>query len=628
MRAISDPETFEPEIFLSSINDISALIGTQLSLSTEVSCFVADCGDTSIYLQYDDGGQWITLSQDTPIRTQQNTKQKLLLAGSSEEVEWNVDSVQSGGFSLRAVADSQHAGMDSKEFTVSISQPDVILIQVETPDDFQIFSRGDELYLKILVSKNGVPKEDLSPIVTIPDLTAYTYLLSSIGSGYYESSIHVPDTAKGQYPVIFQAEGVQESVMIEVDSSLDIEISTEKSNYQTDEVIKVTGAVRKRGVPVDADIDMAFTCEENSITDSVVSSSGIIDYLFAQTSLLKGACSIQATASYKGNRGSDSKGFTVTKSVNDRYQVAITNPDNGDIFRPGDEVNISVSVTMDSNPVENVGVVCTNPFGIPNIRLDNLGSGSFSGSVHPIRNQDTTGWTLGCEARSDDGLFGSGFVNVEIVPLLFLDLIYPNQNYQKIELGQEVEILIETRYSDFGILDDGAVSIQFGNETKQLEYTGNGKYSTTYTVSEEGLYNILIVAEDDLGNSIDEIVSLDSRQEKETNWVAFGLVVAGIALLFMILIVYRIRKGKTVVKTVYKTVVKGPDRKAVLKGRVRDLEKERTAIEKAMEEAEMEYYHRKITEKEFRKMMNNFEQQLLKTDAQLKGYKRELEGLR
>ena len=85
---------------------------------------------------------------------------------------------------------------------------------------------------------------------------------------------------------------------------------------------------------------------------------------------------------------------------------------------------------------------------------------------------------------------------------------------------------------------------------------------------------------------------------------------------------------QTIIKTITKTVIKGPDRKAIIENKIKDMEKEKNAIENAKENAEMGYYQRKLNEKEFRKMMEDYEQQLLKIDAEIKEFKSEKESLK
>ena len=136
-------------------------------------------------------------------------------------------------------------------------------------------------------------------------------------------------------------------------------------------------------------------------------------------------------------------------------------------------------------------------------------------------------------------------------------------------------------------------------------------------------------AEDNYGNIKTQDMELSAVFYPDAvNPLGFLMIIAGGGILASLAYAIKARKAKTVVKTVTKTVVKGPDRKTIINNKIKDLEKEAAAIEKAKEDAENKYYHREITEKEFKKMVHDYEEQLLKIEAELQGHRKELKSVK
>ena len=60
-----------------------------------------------------------------------------------------------------------------------------------------------------------------------------------------------------------------------------------------------------------------------------------------------------------------------------------------------------------------------------------------------------------------------------------------------------------------------------------------------------------------------------------------------------------------------------------VRNRIKELERKKRVIEKSKEAAEMEYYQRKINEKELRGMLDEYEQQLIPINEELKELEKE-----
>ena len=131
---VNDPEEPPaPVLHISSIQDVSEVVGYPFSLPLEISCFVAGCGNTLAYLQYMSNGEWLNLTSLTPLSTSENEHMMVMNAGDSDTIIWTINSSAHGTYSMRAVAQSGNAGTVYEEFSANIAAPDIMNLQVVSP---------------------------------------------------------------------------------------------------------------------------------------------------------------------------------------------------------------------------------------------------------------------------------------------------------------------------------------------------------------------------------------------------------------------------------------------------------------------------------------------------------------
>lgn len=624
---VKDPED-PPTLVVFIDNYFSGVLGNLIGIDDDVQCKIGDCGEVSVYLQYKNSSdEWQTLSQQTSLKTQENEQGEIMNHDDLIRFYWDVSSDQAGTFETRVVADAALDGVidGHADFIVEIIPPGVIDIQINSPDQSKKFFRGDIAELEIVVRKDGNPIPGLNPKFWFTG--SYDYLEDN-GDGRYSGSLIIPNYAEGEYDITYEVEGVQESVQIRVDPALDVSVDADKFNYETLGNVLISGHVLKMGIRTEADVEIKINCIDWSNTFDVNTDKdgNFIYTIRLPGGISPGVCSVIAEAVDDfNNKGSAFTGIRISKSEFDVYELIFHNPTENEVFTSGDVMNIIVKVFLDSRPIDEAAVTCTDPYGQYNIKLNNSGPGEYYATVEAKRKPDKSERVLICEAKTVDGYKGGGFVNIAVKPHISIGVIEPE--IKEVEPGQTIlfKILV---HSDKAPLDEGIVQMTVENETLFLNHTGSGLYRTEYTVTSEGQLFFTIFSQDPFGNVGTESTTIISRSISRINWAALAMMVAGLIIIGSIWFAYRTRKGKTIVKTVYKTVTKGPDRKAQLKNKIEDLEKEKKALEKAKEDAEMEYYHREITEKEFRKMMENYEQELLKVEEEIGEFKEELKNLK
>jgi hypothetical protein len=630
---VQDPENPNPPTLLISTDDhVGSLLGTPFNVEAEVFCTSADCGETSVYLQYKDiSQQWQSLTGGTVLNTQENAKTVFLEATGSETFVWLVNSTQGGTFEMRVVAESQFAGTVFEEFMAEITLPGVILIQALSPRDSpkQSFSRGDTMPLKILVTENGEPEPGLSPTASFSGSLYSKIALDSLGDGTYSGSIDIPVTAEGGYIITFEVGDVQKDVSIVVDPSLEVTLNTDRRDYNTLDTMLINGTVLKKGIPVEARAVIELNCKggwKTDICDLNSDPEGFFKYEYMlPDDTPSGACSLKARATDDSeNTGSATTEINISKSELDVYTLYFLSPlEGGRVFFSGDAMNVKVKVLFGSIAVENAEVVCADAYGNFNIVLNRSGQGEYSTTIATERNPRDNNRTFRCKARTSDGLRGSGFVNIVVKPEIHIDVIEPKPEKEEIEKGETLHIMLQVSYSDVGYMEDGSVLMAIGNETVRLDYTRNGIYETDYEVTSLGELSFDFLAADNLGNTEICNITITSIVYPRINWPGIAMLLAGILTLGFLVFVLKTKRGRAIART----MIRVTERKSVLEDRIRDLEKERSAIEKAKEEAELEYYQRKITEAEFKKMMENYEQEILKIEAEIQEFRSEMESL-
>lgn len=622
-----------------SISPDSIEMGSKTLLSGTVVCNNDPCGNVMAYARKGD----INIPSEgynltTPYNPQQPGNCLDMQPGDLCQVSWEITGNWAGTYeNINIMVSSDKEGVNdniSGYHTLYVEEvpPGEISLGILSPQAYSVFFRGDGVLLKLNATKNSEPEPGLSATASFSRSLFPDIVLHYDGEGIYSNSVNIPPTAMGEYTITFWAGGEKVQTWINVSPELEVFMDTDKNNYSTGEVVEINGTILRGGVPIEGEVDIDLMCGEwksNQWAKNNSDSSGNYYYLYElPLDAPEGTCEFKADAiDIYGNHGSVSIEISVLKSEFNIYNVTFLAPKSGEVFRVGDGINITVSVLSVSAPVGNAEVTCTDIFGNMNIGLNHTREGYYSGGVSNVqRNPLKDIWTLSCTALTEDGFFGSGFVNIEVRPVLWIEIIEPVIN--ETERGETIHFILKVFYSDGLPMENGTVYMRVGNETVNFTYSGNGIYKTDYEVEIEGSLDFEFFALDAMGDVQNSQMSIESKSYFRVNWLAIIMTLAGIAIIASILFANKIRKGKTVVKTVYRTIVKGPDRRAVLMDKIKDLENKSRAIERAKESAEMEYYQRKINEKEFRKMMENYEQELLTVEAEIRELRNELMSLR
>ena len=433
----------------------------------------------------------------------------------------------------------------------------------------------------------------------------------------------VPFGASGEYTITIGIDNVFKDVLVMVDPSLRATINTDKQYYETNEYLTINGVILKRGEPVDADVSIDIACNEwkTSIYNLKSDMKGEVVYRYRlPRDMPPGPCSVNLTATdNNGNYGHASSMINISKSEMDIYNITFALPMKR-VFTTGEFVNISLLVLLRNESINNAEVVCTDAYGNFNIRLNQTTPGEYISTVPAKRPYKGNEWGLRCIAETDDGLFGSGFISLTVKPIITIDVLEPEDRL--IEKGDVAHFEIQV-FMDNTPLENGNVYMTTRDDVIHLNYTKSGIYKGDYVLKEDGNFEFRIFADDSRGNNGNTTISIESVSVFRINWLGIGLIIAGAITLAMMLFFYKTERGRNALNT----ILKGTDRRKTLEDKIKSLEKEIAAIEKAKENAEIEYYQRKLTESEFRRMLEDYEEQLLKLNAELTEFRNELQCL-
>ena len=619
---VQNPEFQQtPKLVIGAMNNLSNELGTPFSVSATVYCYYGECGSVSAWLEYRrQGGQWETMEASGPISTEQNTQSFSLAEGESRTLSWNVNSSETGSYEIRVVADAASGDVSDSDmvFGAEIYLSSNIEIEILSPAAHSIFSRGEEILLKARVTDNGEPKPGMG--VMVSSLLFGQALLDDNGDGTYSSTVSAGrDDADGSYVLTFSAQDKEKMVEINIDSSLGVQLSTDRQEYELSDTVSLSGSVSRKGSGAQATVELSMECGgwSENIGSVDTDSGGSFSYTFPLSDIVpSGTCAVIADASdSNGNSGRGVAQITVRKSEFDIYVVKILSPVSGQTFLEGESFGIEARVMDGATPLEGSEVTCT--FQGKEVTLSEEGNGDYflntslntlSGSVIKPGEYNHT---LSCIARKGE-FFGRGFTSVRIKPKLLVSLIQPKGNVT--ETGKSVHFVVSAFYSDGIPLENGSVALEVNGEDIMLNSTGKGIYEGDYTFRSSGDNLLSFVARDNEGYMNVYQATISSIAMVGVNWPGIGMIIAGLSVLLSIGAMKKEMKKKQ------------PDRASLLKDRIKDLQNEKKAVEKAKEDAEMEYYQRKINENEFRRMMEEYERELLEIKARIKEFESELKS--
>lgn len=632
---VSDPE--KPGLSVSMGNVQDHELGDSFTLSGNIECSNGNCGEVSVYAKYklDEQDPWTDLSSTSVIFSDENPKIIDLNSGESKSVEWIISSSQLGNYILGISADATDgnvidSGTTSKE--LEIFEGIDIGIEILSPSGGQLFSRGDELLVKIKVTENDYPMA--GGFVTASSDGFFSTQLDYEGNGIYYKTISIADSVvKNSYIIkTYVKKDIQtfsEDTNVYVNPELEVSVNSDKYQYEILEKVRLQGQVLKKGKPIQATVKLELICPARSFKEILLEtdSSGNFyhEYLISMATPTE-TCEFEFyTEDQYNNYNSTSLEVGIFSSENEVYGIEFIQPVADTKFQKGDPVRIRTKVTYGGEPIEGAVVSCISPLLEDNIRLSDTGDGSYDGEYIIEKSAPSDLWILTCVAAKNES-FGRKSVNVHITPLeIKLTEITPSTN-DFFQPGDTAKIRLRLAYPDNSPFGNSTVYVKIGNKIIYLNETEPGFYEGDYDVKDQGIFAFDVYAEDQFGNSdmfSSGVVIMSGFAPLNLIWIVLPFVVA-VGLLAGV--VWKRGKREIIIK---ENITEKPktDKKTEIKEKIAELDRKIKDVEKAKDEVENEYYERKIDEKTFNRMIQNYEQDRIKFSVERDSLIKDLEKL-
>ncbi len=639
---VRDPERPGLSASLGSLESQYEL-GKPFTLSGEVRCDNGDCGEVNVYAKYKEGESdpWTHLSGSPPLRVSGNPESIELSSGESAQVEWTVTPDTSGSYIIGISADATDQWvMDSGTASrgLEVFRGDDIAIGIRSPEQGATLSRGDSFLAEAMITEGGYPMQGAEATVSSEGLFAPAGLEDS-GSGVYSRTISVGSSAeKGSYILNFYVKKDSNTYKAEtnvyVDPELEVSLDTDAYEYEILEKVIIQGRVLDNGKPVKATGNLRLACPSRTFKDIVLETDGSGNYLHEY--LLSMAtppetCRFELdTVDSHGNYNSTSSEVRIVPSEKETYKVTFISPLPESRFRKGDSVSIRIEATQGGEPLEGAEVRCMNPLLEEGIFLKQQGGGVYEGDYTITRESPSGMWVLTCVASTQDGYFGRKSLNVYITPLdVRLHTISPSKMI--FQPGEVADISIALEYPDGRAFENATVYLAIGSERVYLEESGEGVYGGEYEMKSQGVFTFDVYAEDRFGNQgtfPGEIVLTAGFSPVSLYWLVLPFAIA-VLLLAGAAWKVGLGRGRVIREEVVarEPVKKKVDRKEEIRKRIGELERKLKNIEKSKDVVEQEYYDRKVDEKTFNRMVQNFEQEIIAVNVEIEELKKELSGL-
>ncbi|RLJ06812.1 MAG: hypothetical protein DRP16_04590, partial [Candidatus Aenigmatarchaeota archaeon] len=647
LRVIKPQMVLEPQISL-IVEDFNKEFERDegAEIKAKLKCFDGVCGNTKIYLQTNESQTWANLSKQTPVATE-NTNPVSFYLDENEEKEfaWHVEFRETGTYIIRLFAETEGDGKDEFAKTVQVNEKEFEAVLL-SPKEGAVFKKGDEIKLKINITKNNAPLENANVFVKS---SLFGFVLESLGDGIYFGKTTIPLTAKeGEYNVVFEIDGKTiKTTNIEVKSELNVTAVLDKSEYKKGEEIKIKGTVLKDGKNSPATLKVLLSSGSWKYSETLKTKTGDFEYrykiLFGDPD---GVWNISITAEDGyGNKGKVNMQTEII-SVPTQLLLMFVSPEpyNVTSYTRCQNIEIKTKVVENNVFVSGAKVECKTSSG-DIIELEE--NDGFYSKNYKIPEKTKTGLlSISCDAVKGEKK-GGNYININVKPMkLTLYIVNPISVGDTISLkqGESTEFTIKLTYPDGKPVINATANLSIGNKTVVLKPADlPGFYKINFIPTGSGASIMVLNALDADGNRIEKKIDLIVGQG-EFRWEWLFIAGLGVVILIIGWYMYKNEKKQPIVQVqekiirlpvkerireiVYKPVPKPEtdiDPVTRMEQKLEALETKLENLYKAKELAEQQYYRRTIDEKTFNKLMQDYEEKIIETEAEIKEIKKELD---
>ncbi|MEM7825435.1 MAG: hypothetical protein QW412_01070 [Candidatus Aenigmatarchaeota archaeon] len=398
-----------------------------------------------------------------------------------------------------------------------------------------------------------------------------------------------------------------------------LSFQTDKKEYVKGEKISISGSVKNQEGNYIQNAEVYITLESDIWKFEYKTYTNTYGNFYYQYPISFGdpegtwTISVKAFDAY-GNTDEAQKLVEVKSPPETYYSLAFLSPTQDSTYKRGETLIIEVNLTKANKPESGASVTCKLPNGLT-IKLNEKSQGIYSRSYN-ISFDDSLGtWSLVCQGIKEEMgkiYTGGSFINIIIEPTkIELNLISPQKT--NFTLGETVIFIVEAYYPNGEHVKGATVKLTFQGETVFLAETQEGNYTTQFEIKQEGKFIARILAEDASGNEgeMEKTFMVESNSVSILSsywWLSLFL-----PLIFPFIYLFLKRKFSEELK---------------IEKEIKNYKKELEHIEEMQKATQQEYFHRKIEEEAFKRMMEDFEKKTVEVQVRIKELEAKLEELK
>lgn len=409
---------------------------------------------------------------------------------------------------------------------------------------------------------------------------------------------------------------------------------TDKDEYQTGETIKIGGFSDSDNVTIS--IVSLFQLDAVRLVNA---EKGSFAYDYQTLPGDYGKALIRAES---GGVEREKQVF-ISKGGTESLTTEFITPANNERFYRGGNLTLKVRVSKDGAPINDANVSCNlmfpGPFR-PVTPINLIRVGDFFTDTYQITESDvrsggiyyqdyqigrgdpTQTWVIKCVAKTS-GWQGGASRSVRVVnSQILMDFLSPSEIV--VENGAHLDVMLRVYYQDGSPAVNALVVLEDSDgrlaKLDKLSDSGIYGFKNYDTTSDNDYLAVTAIASDDMGNAgkksiVLRIVRNNIGQMMYKLWWTVPMVMT------IILLTLYLEKQ---VELSYADSVSRPKK---LKNSIAELEQERGLISASKASVEENYYKRKVDEKAFRHMMEDYERKFIELGIKIKQLKRELRDL-
>ncbi|MFH1255971.1 MAG: hypothetical protein V1494_01630 [Candidatus Diapherotrites archaeon] len=492
-------------------------------------------------------------------------------------------------------------------------EPKKITVDVSDIDGRTYYLRGETARIKAVVTADGVPINSASVKIsgsfgektffndgTHNDAREYDNIYTAfipIGKEQAEGTIVAAVEA-----VVGRRKGYAAKT-IAVKPALDLQLSTDKENYNLGDEIMITGVLRRRNNALQLPIDFNIVQERKTVlSKEIVPEADGSFRITYHTSLLdrQGKWAVNAFAiDENGNYAAIRKDLNFSSpEIKSFLSVEVQNAK--EVYEKNSDLNLIVLVKRaDGSLADGADVEILFPGLLP-IKLSPLGTGLYALNAKVPINAPAGKQEIGFSAmKLDSGVLSGGNASVEIeIKAIEFKTEFLEPSSPIFQAGEEMPIRVRLTYPNGEPASRLDINATVNGKTVVLTAVAQGIYAGKYIVEEGDTGNVKIsISAADAGNNF---------SSKETE-----IEVSGVSVLF-----YLRKYPLSIVLLVIAVVIGafGTQRLLKARGNAKGLRKREAELIQLVKEVQLQYFKEaSLDKKSYDRLMNQYETELSET---------------